>query len=330
MEKVIHIIGADLSKKSIDLADARTNTYIRIENSMEGFKKMLKWFTQQKMKRPEIMLVMEHTGFYGFCLERFLHQRGIAFCKIHALEIKRSMGMVRGKSDKVDAYRIALYGSQKINKLKPESPTEESIQRLKMLQTSRQILVKQRASLLCAVKEYRNIGISDKDITLKAQLDVIKAITKQIEKLESEMQKVLQADDKLLQNFELLISIKGVGKITALMVLIKTHNFTRFTKARKFACYCGIAPFEHTSGTSIKGKSRVSHFADKEMKCILDLSAKAAIAWNPEMKSYYWKRLGQGKSKMGTINIIRNKLLYRMFSVIKRQAPYQESYLRAA
>jgi transposase len=118
--------------------------------------------------------------------------------------------------------------------------------------------------------------------------------------------------------------------VLALVAIIKTHNFTRFPNARKFACFCGTAPFEHSSGTSIKKKSRVSHLADKKMKSLLDLSAKSAIQYDKELREYYLKRTEGGKSKMSTINIVRNKILYRMFAVIKRQTPFFENYLQTA
>lgn len=128
----------------------------------------------------------------------------------------------------------------------------------------------------------------------------------------------------------MLLSIKGVGKLVSIATIIKTRNFTRFDDARKFACYCGTAPFENTSGTSIRGKTKVSHLADKRMKSLLDLAAKSAIQYDKELRAYYLKRTADGKSKMSTINIVRNKILSRMFAVIKRQTPFVENYLQAA
>jgi transposase len=118
--------------------------------------------------------------------------------------------------------------------------------------------------------------------------------------------------------------------VTATAAIVKTGNFTQFRDARKFACYCGIAPFEHSSGKSIRGKARISHLADKEMKTLLHQSAKCAIQFDKELKSFYERRLAMGKSKKSTINIVRNKILYRMFSVIKRQTPFVEAYLQTA
>lgn len=328
--KLQHIIGADLSKKSIDLVCHLQNTHIQIENSPAGVKDLLQWLKRQKINTSETLIVMEHTGLYSYCFEKLLHQHQIAFCKVNALAIKRSMGLVRGKTDKLDAARIAAYGYEKKDKLAIDVPASEALKRLQMLHSTRDRLVKQRASLTCAIKEYKHIGIAEKDVLMQTQLQLIKNFDRQIEKLMAEIETIINKQESVKQNFQLLQSIKGVGKILALTTIIKTHNFIRFANARKFACFCGTAPFEHSSGTSIKRRSRVSHLADKQMKTLLDLSAKSAIQYDKELREYYLKRTEGGKSKMSTINVVRNKLLFRMFAVIKRQTPFVENYLYAA
>ena len=328
--KIQHIIGADLSKKSIDLVCHLLNTHLQIENSIAGFKDLLRWMRQQKINPSETMIVMEHTGLYSYCFEKFLHQHQIAFCKVNALAIKRSIGIVRGKTDKLDAARIAAYGYEKKDKLVVDLTASDALKRLQLLHSTRERLVRHRASLTCAIKEYRHIGIPEKDILMQTQLQLIKNFDKQIEKLMTEIETIIDKDQSLKQNFHLLQSIKGIWKIIALTTIIKTHNFTRFANARKFACFCGTAPFEHSSGTSIRKKSRVSHLADKQMKLLLDLSAKSAIQYDKELREYYLKRTEAGKSKMSTINVVRNKILYRMFAIIKRQTPFTENYLQVA
>ena len=328
--KIQHIIGADLSKKSIDLVCHLLNTHLQIENSITGFKDLVQWMWQKKINPSETMIVMEHTGLYSYCFEKFLHQHQIAFCKVNALAIKRSIGIVRGKTDKLDAARIAAYGYEKKEKLAINVPASDALKRLQLLHSTRERLVRHRASLTCAIKEYRHIGIPEKDILMQTQLQLIKNFDKQIEKLMTEIETLIDEDKSLKQNFHLLQSIKGIGKIIALTTIIKTHNFTRFANARKFACFCGTAPFEHSSGTSIRKKSRVSHLADKQMKSLLDLSAKSAIQYDKELRQYYLKRTEAGKSKMSTINVVRNKILYRMFAIIKRQTPFAENYLQVA
>lgn len=328
--KIQHIIGADLSKKTIDLFCHLLHVHIQIENSIAGFTILMQWIRQYKINPSETMIVMEHTGLYSYCFESFLHQYHIAFCKVNALAIKRSIGLVRGKTDKLDAARIAAYGYEKKDKLTIDVPASNALKRLQMLYSTRERLVRQRASLTCAIKEYKHIGIAEKDVIMQTQFQLIKNFDKQIEKLMTEMETIIEEQEPLKQNFQLLLSIRGVGKIIGLITIIKTHNFTRFTNARKFACFCGTAPFEHSSGTSIKRNARVSHLADKRMKSLLDLSAKSAIQYDKELREYYLKRTEGGKSKMSTINIVRNKILYRMFAVIKRQTPFLENYLQVA
>ena len=330
MEKVQHVIGADLSKRTIDLFCHLFNKHIRIDNSQSGYKELLKWIQQHQINASELIIVMEHTGLYSFCFEKFLHERQISFTKVNALAIKRSIGLVRGKSDKIDARRIAEYGYEKRSRLFAEVPTSRELERLRLLHSTRERLVKQKTALLNAIKEYGNIGLSKQDSIMRSQMRIIKNLEKEISKMEAEMNDILKNNPSLQQNHQLLQSIKGVGKVLATATIIKTKNFTRFTNARKFACFCGTAPFENTSGTSIRGRTKVSHLADKHMKTLLDLSAKAAIQYDKELREYYLRRIADGKSKMSTINIVRNKILYRMFAVIKRQTPFSENYLQAA
>lgn len=330
MQKVHHIIGADLSKKTIDLFSHQLQAHICIDNNLSGFKNLLRWLKLHQINPSELLIVMEHTGLYSFCFEAFLHQQCIGFTKVNALAVKRSLGLIRGKSDKVDARRIADYGNEKKGKLEPDVAVSKETQRLQLLYATRERLVKQKAGLLNAVKEYRNIGLKQTDSVLQSQTRLIKTFEKEITKLETEMKTIIEANPQLQQNYHLLQSIKGVGKVLALATLIKTRNFTRFVNARKFACFCGTAPFENRSGTSLRGRTKVSHLADKQMKTLLDLSAKTAIQYDKELREYYLRRTGDGKSKMSTINIVRNKILYRMFAVIKRQTPFVENYLKAA
>ena len=328
--QIQQIIGADLSKKTIDLACHLTRTHLQIPNNSAGFKDMIKWLKHQSINPAEVMIVMEHTGLYSYCFEGFLHLNHIAFSKVNALAIKRSLGLIRGKSDKIDAKRISSYGYEKRNQLQPNPGIEKELQRLQLLHSTRSRLVKQRAATICGIKEYSNIGIPETDILIRSQLQIVTAFDKQIEKLENEISAVIKMNEPLNKNFDFLVSIKGVGKVLALNTIIKTSNFTKFTDARKFACYCGTAPFEHTSGTSIKGKTRVSHLADKQMKTLLDLSAKSAIQYDKELREFYLRRLEMGKSKMSTINVVRNIILYRMFAVVKRQSIFIDNYLQAA
>ena len=326
----LHIIGADLSKKTVDFVTHPQANHLKIENGAPGFRNLMDWMHKKSMDKSSVMIIMEHTGLYSYRLEQFLSQNQIKFAKVSPLAIKRSMGLVRGKSDKTDAGRIAQYGYEKQDRLIADQPLDNNLQRLQMLHSTRERLVKNRAAFITAVKEYQQAyDLKKTDIIIASQLKLIKTLDQQIKKLEDEAQVIIEDDKAIKNNYQLLQSIKGVGKVLALATIIKTANFNRFTNARKFACYCGTAPFENTSGTILKGKSKISSLRDKRMKTLLDLAAKSAIQHDKELKEYYLNRTENGKSKKSTINVVRNKLLYRMFAIIKRQTPYQENYIAA-
>jgi transposase len=322
--KVPHIIGVDLSKNTIDLASHLLKTHLQITNDAVGFQDLMIWLTKQHISTAEIMIVMEHSGLYSNALEKFLHQNNIIYSKVSGLAIKRSMGLVRGKNDKIDAIRIAQYGFEKHSSLKVEQPDNAMFSKLKLLHSTRAKLINQRTALINTVQEYQQVlKLKDSDLVIKSQLRLIKTLDQEVKKLDTAIKMTIETDEQINANYRLLQSIKGVGAVVALAMIIKTGNFTRFTKSRKFATYCGTAPFEYTSGKTIRGKTKVSPLADKAMKTLLDLSAKSAIQHDKELKQYYLRRLDTGKSKMSTINIVRNKILHRMFAVIKRQTPYQ-------
>jgi transposase len=273
---------------------------------------------------------MECTGLYSFHFENFLHGHQIRFAKVNALAIKKSLGLVRGKNDKVDAQRIARYGFEKLDTLVFQNRQDPGLQRLQMLHSTRERLVAHRASLICAVKEYRGV-LKESDPIIRSQQNLIKDFTVQIKAMDQAIRiQITESGESVSRNFELLTSIKGVGKVVATATIIKTKNFTSFKNARKFSCYCGSAPFEHTSGKTIRKRTRISHLADKSMKTLLTQSAKTAIQHDKELKQYYQRRTEMGKSKKSVINVVRNKIIHRMFAIVKRQTPFIEQYIKTA
>jgi transposase len=315
------IVGIDVAKKSLDVCIKPKGTAFRISNDRAGFAQLMK----EIQLVGNVMVVMEHTGHYSLQLEKFLSNVGVPFCKLPALEIKRSMGMVRGKNDKVDAARIAEYGWLRKHLLSADSMIDDNLMELRNLLSLRSKLVKDRSGYLTRLKEFKAAGIcTHGNVLIKVQKGMIKSFTAQIIKVESSIKTLMHSDVNISQSVELLKSIKGVGLIVAVNMVAATENFRRFKNARKFNCYAGLAPFNHESGSSIKGRARVSHMANKEIKTLLNLAAFSAIRYNAELKRYYQTRVAEGKAKMCCVNIIRAKLVARMFAIVKRQTPYQE------
>jgi len=330
--KILDTIGIDISKLTFDVRIHSSQVYQQFTNSKEGFEKLIKWaYKNSCFNKENILFVFEHTGLYSHQLSVFLTEREIEFSLIPGLEIKRSLGIARGKDDKVDATKIALYAYRLRDEIKTYKLPSAHLISLKRLLTLRERLVKQRAGFKSSFKEQKMIYVNkDNLILLRTQEKMIHYLTKQIKVVEKEMRLIILSDNRLKEQFELITSIKGIGSQTALFIITYTHGFSKFSTSRQFASYCGIAPFPNSSGTSIIGKTKVSSLANKKIKSLLDLSAKSAIQHNYEMKKYYLKRLELGKNKMSTINIVRNKLVARIFAVIKRGTPYVDTMKYAA
>ena len=318
------IVGVDISKSTLDICFKPMDVSLNIPNDVKGFKQ---WSTKlKKIVHPNasVLVIMEHTGQYSYRFETFLKQTGIAYCKIAALQIKRSLGMVRGKTDKVDAKRIAEYGWLRRDILIADQPLNETTRRLRSLLGLRTKLVKDRSGYISRFKEMRASGsCTASSFEAKLQQQVIDTLTRAIGKVETEIKSLVNANEPIRKTCELLRSIKGIGWIIAAYMIGCTENFLKFSNARKFNCYAGLAPFKYESGSSIRGRSRISHLANKDAKTLLNLGASCAIRCDRELKKYYQKRVAEGKRKMSCLNIIRSKLVARMFAVVKRQTPYQ-------
>jgi len=318
------IVGVDVSKSTLDICFKPSGLPAQISNDITGFKQWHKQLKQLCSGGQAVMVVMEHTGHYSFRFEKFLRSRGIAYCKVPALQIRRSIGITRGKTDKVDAARIADYGWMRRDILLADAEVKEEIRELDLLISLRQKIVKDRSGYKSRIKAMKVTGVCDSNsLLIRAQQDIIKVLDKKIKDVEAQIKVLISSNARLSETVRLLRSIKGVGLIVAAYMISCTQNFTRFNNFRKFNCYAGLAPFKHESGSSIKGRSRVSHLANKKAKTLLNLAACCCIQHDPEMKQYYQKRVAEGKKKMSCLNIIRSKIVSRMFAVIKRQSPYQ-------
>lgn len=331
--KIKEIIGIDVSKKTIDVMVHTTQKHREFgNNSAKDIKIMAKWALKNtSFSQENILFVFEHTGLYSHQLATTLTELGMSYTAVSGLEIKRSLGLVRGKDDKSDATNIALYGYRLRDELEPSQIPTEALQSIKRLLRLRKRLVRQRAGFKASLKEHKRVlKVKDNQVFFEVQEKVLKELSKQIVKIEKAMDTIIKENKELTKMYKLITSIKGVGAQTALYMIVYTQGFTQFETWRKFASYCGTAPFPNSSGTSLKGRTKVSHLANKEIKALLSCCATSALQYSPEMKQYYNRRLDQGKNKMSTINIIRNKLLARIFAVVERGTPYVNTLKYAA
>jgi transposase len=318
------IIGIDVSKLTLDVFILSLKHHFVVSNNPLGFSKLLQVIWEKLPNKKEgLFFCFEDTGKYSLSLCIFLNSEKLSYAMVPALDIKRSIGMVRGKSDKKDASVIALYAWRKRDEIKPTVFPAGSIVRIKQLLSLRNKLVKHKKAYqtgMADVHDYFKDG--DSQFYLDVNKRVIKSLCSEIASIEKEIETIIKSDPEVQNNYKILKTVPGIGKIIAFYMIAYTHNFTKFENARKFCCYCGIAPFENSSGTSLKGRTKVNHLANKMIKALLNMGALSVIQNYPEFKSYYNQRVEKGHNKMSTVNIIRNKIVFRAFSVIKRGSPY--------
>lgn len=329
-------VGIDQSKLTIDVVVIRKDQHDccehqQFENNKKGFCSMMKWMRSfGDFSLEEILFCAEHTGIYSLRLSVFLNELKANFWLENALQIKRSVGLKRGKNDKADAKVIAEYCLVHRHKAKLFTLPAKPLLALKQLLSQRERLVKMQSSLKSTSKETKEFGSDETGVVNKTSNSVIRTLAKNIEILNGKMLEIVKEDEDLNEKFNLVQSVHGVGKQTALFVLVYTNAFSSFDDPRKFSCYCGIAPFEYSSGTSIRGKTRISHFGNRKLKSLLTMCALNTIKKENEFKLYYDRRISEGKSPMSTINILRNKLVSRIFATIKRGTPYLPNLAKAA
>jgi transposase len=316
------IYGIDLSKEKFDVSFMQGNTRtmeLEVKNKYSAICNFLSNLTK------ESVLCIEHTGIYGNLLIFLANCYEIRICAISGYEIKHSLGLQKGKSDQLDARRIREYGERFKDKLKDTIFPAENLHELRELHSLRELLVKQRKMLTTHLSEKDKspfCSIPAKKISDRAKDN----LDTQIRYIETQINKIICADEALKDNSKLITSIKGIGPVTANELIIKTQNFKKIPTARQASSFAGVCPFPDSSGKMVK-KSKVSKMSDKSLRTLLFLCAASAIQHNKDMKLYYKKKVTEGKPKSLALNNVANKLLRTVYALIESREMYDPNYI---
>lgn len=323
-------IGIDVSKLKLDVNLLNIQTLVSehfvLKNDVKSIKLFIKTLTKRKIDICDVLFCCENTGIYTNHLITISADLNLDLWVVPAIEIKRSKGISRGKNDKTDAKDISYYSLRNIDKLSLFTLAELDILKLKMLYTEREKALK---SLLIMQTSKENVDFVNKEIFTqisKINKSLVCAIKKSIKMIEDKIKQIIRSNEDLQKQVTLIKSVPGIGNQTSLYFIIATKGFTTFQNWRKFACYSGVAPFEYSSGSSIKGRTKVNHLADKKMKSLLQMCAMTSMKYDAQLKEYYYKKKAEGKHSMLILNNIRCKLISRVFAVINRQTPYINTY----
>lgn len=323
-----HFCGIDISKKTFDLSlEAEPNAAAlkrNFSNNLAGFDQLKDWLLKKGCDMRRTLFCMENTGIYHRLLANYLLNQGATVWVENPVEIKWSGGLQRGKNDAADAQRIMQYAIRHQDKLVPYKEQDKTLQKVADLLALRDRLKRCLHTLRVPIKELKAAGLTRQaEVVEKASRKSITAMHKEIKALEQQIKDTINKDPKLKRLYEIATSVRCVGFVAATSLIVFTQGFTRFQNPKQFAAFAGIAPFEFSSGTSVKGKTKVHPMANKNLKTILHLCAVSAVRHNEELKTYYKRKVDEGKNKMTVLNAIRNKIIHRVFACIRDNRSYE-------
>ena len=317
------VMDIDISKDKIDycLINSESHQVIQRGEVVNDRKELLKFLN--KIDFQQTSFAMEHTGHYGAMLSWVLSEKKAFYYLLNPLELKRSLGVHRGKTDAIDAYRIANYAIKNSHALKAFELPCENLRKLKAMVSTKHQIVKISIQLQNSIKA--NVILSktlDIKRMIKEQKAQLKSVKKLINSLAEQMQAVIDSCEQLKKSYRKITQVIGVGPLTAIKCISETDNFTRFINARKFSCHCGLAPFPYQSGSSIKGRTRTHYLKNAALKSILFKAATSAIQHDPQLRNYYNRKLDEGKHKLSVLNAVANKIVLRIFAVVNRDETF--------
>lgn len=329
MDKFKNFLGIDVSKEYFDAVlivnnDNKNTLHCQFVNDTTGVKELVSWLKINNSTSENTLICLEHTGMYGKVIIQYLLSKTFSIWVEMSLKIIKSIGLQRGKNDKIDAERIAYYAMKNKDEAQLYEAPRPVVEKIRKLISLREHLVTTRAKLLKNTNELKGFEPEMSKLTEKYSKSTIKGIENDLKMIENELDKIIASDETLSNLFKKATSVTGVGKVTALYLICFTNEFKMYQTPKQLACYCGVVPFEHTSGKSVRGKSRVHFMANKKLKKQLHMCAISSLTAKGELREYYDRKVAEGKNKMLVINNIRNKIIHRICACIRNNRLYEK------
>ena len=338
MKKIV--VGIDISKEkidasAIDVRDTRLGVvqldYQVFENRPKGFRSMLSWARRlvKGIGLEDVLFCCETTGGYDRSLCEYIYAKGLDIWREGALQIKRSMGVRKGKDDKADSLMIAEYAMRHMDKAVIYETPSDTVSELKALFLYRQRLVRERTGEKVRLAQMEATAAKSKSMSfiLRVSKKIVKELDEAIAECEKKIQEVKESDEQLKKNYGHITSVSGIGIVNATAFIAYTNNFRSIPNANKMASYWGVAPFREHSGTSVDKKSCVKYYSNSLLKAYLTQAAECTVKEHGIYRDYYLRLQAAGKPHGVVINNVRNKLIHLVLSLVTNDADYEANHL---
>ena len=309
------IVGIDVAKKKVDVAFLMNSKFTMKEypNNEKGYLCIVTWIKSKGFDTA--FICMEATGTYSEKVAEYFHGIGFPVSVVNPFQIKRygQSRLLRNKTDRADARVIAQFAeAMKPALWQPPSPT------LKGLKTN----IRQVDRLKQMLSQESNRALEERDpYVLKSIERVIDCLKKEIKQFENNIDNDIKKDPELKEQRKLLESIPGIGPETAKQ-LIANVDINRFKNAKQISAFIGVNPRQHQSGSSVRGRTRISKMGDSKLRKAFYMPAVVSIRYNPVVKEFYENLVNRGKPKMVALCAAMRKLLHIAYGVLKAKKPF--------
>ncbi len=318
------IFGIDISKLTLDVTYLFNDSshYLQVPNNAKGISQLVDKIKELDIKEKEVLICCGNTGNSTEKLVLVMKELDVTFWVVYPIIMKGyRLNLQRAKTDKVDSMKIAEFALAPQHKATYFHHPNQKTKELKELYLLRKQLISLRQRTL-------NFIASESDKAIPGILNTViynqlkHFLTDLIKEVEKSIQLLIKSEKTINSYYNILLSIPGIGPVIAQHILAVTDGSKKIVDYKAFACYVGIAPFERTSGTSIRYRPRTSKKANQELKAEMHQGALSVIRKGQLFHSYYKTMLDRGKHHLWILNTIMNMIAKSIFVLANKMTPF--------
>jgi transposase len=336
MRKIVkQVVGIDVAQKELVVSLGRMHDDWTPEihasksfpNTQKGFMTLVSWVKKLTEEACTVRYVMEATGVYHEALAYFLEEKGYELTIVLPNKISNYFRTLSVKSitDKTSAEAIAMFGLEK--KLETWKRPKKIFRNLRQLTRERDQMIQERTM----VKNQLHAEQAEADphpSSIQRIKKRIQILNKQEKEIKAEITALAKTDEGVNKSIQIISSVTGVGVLTAGTVLAETNGFELIRNKRQLSSYAGYDVIQKESGTSVKGKSRISKRGNKYLRKAMHLPALAAIRHDERFKAVYARLIATHGIKMKAAVAVQRKLLEIIYTIYRTGIPYDKNYLK--
>jgi transposase len=319
-------LGLDVAKLKFNACLVRADGKLRhkvFANNPHGFAQLCDWLNQ--LGAPQVHACMEATGTYGDALATYLHEQTHLVSVVNPAAIKAyaQSRLSRTKTDRVDAALIAGFCGER---RPPEwRPPEPQVQELQALVRRLELLIEMRT----AEQNRLSSGIMVEAVRESVE-QMLSHLSEQIRRTEALIRSHIDRHPQLRRQRDLLDTIPGIGETTAAALLAEVPDITHYRSARQVAAFAGLVPRERQSGSSVRGRVRLSKIGNSRLRRARYFPAITALRCSPFFQAWAEGLHKRGKSKMAVIGAVMRKLVHLAYGVLKTGKPFDPEWAKSA